>query len=188
MDLKLYTKGKFASENRYQTADKSITGGEFSRMYSHSMSDQQGRHQDSHDQTYSQAINSQRKPAQTAALLALDFQKLTLEAAAQLDKVRQANGIPQSPDKLLFDQKGNLSFPNDYAFGEQLSAAIKQSPELEQLLSNMSGQALPMAQAVPVVGMAAPINPPVSDANAKAKFEQMVRLSAARGASANSKG
>lgn len=187
MDLKLYTKGKFASENRYQSTDKSISGGEFSRMYSHSMAGQQEQHQGGNEEAYTQAVNAQRKPEQTAALLALEFQKLTLEAATQLDEVRQANGIPQSPNKILFDQQGKPGFPNDYPFGEQLAAAIKQNPELEQLLMTLSAQAVPVTQTTPVVGMAAPINPPVSDASAKAKFEQMVRLSAARGAGGNSR-
>lgn len=187
MDIKLYTKTKFASDDHYQTVEKTMPGGEFSRLYSHSMADQQGKQHQANDQARSHKVSTERNPDHTAALLALDFQKLTLEAASQFHEVRQANGIPQAPDKILFDQQGNVSFPNEYAFGEQLAAVIKQNPELEQLLSRMAGQAIPLSQPVPVVGMAAPINPPVSDSSAKAKFEQMVRLSSTRGGSTDNR-
>ncbi|MAC48034.1 hypothetical protein [Oceanospirillum beijerinckii] len=185
MDIKLYTKTRFAADDHYQTVEKTMPGGEFSRLYSHSMADQQGRQHQANDQARSHKVSTERKPDQTAAMLALDFQKLTLEAAAQFHEARQANGIPHAPDKILFDQQGRVSFPDDYAFSKQLAAVIKQNPELEQLLSSMADKAVSLSQPAAIVGMAAPLNPPVSDSSAKAKFEQMVRLSAARGGTDN---
>lgn len=55
------------------------------------------------------------------------------------------NGIPEAPSKISYDNFGGIVLPEDYAFADELKAALKENPAMERELRTVNALASHLA-------------------------------------------
>lgn len=56
-----------------------------------------------------------------------------------------ANGIPEAPDSIRYDNSGNMVLPADYPYADELKAALEQDPAMARELSTANALASHLA-------------------------------------------
>ncbi|MBB1487758.1 hypothetical protein [Oceanospirillum sediminis] len=174
MDLRIYTRSKMAADSRSMSVDRSA-GTDFSQIYTHSVAGQGRQGESDRYKDRAQDVISQRKfkDSRELSFTSIGVQDLPLDAARKFYQVRLQYGIPLPPEELSFDAEGNLILPADYPYAYQMKQAFEQSPDLRRMIQEYSVQASSFAE----IQSRMPFADAEQDDVARARFEQMVRMS-----------
>ncbi|PCI54970.1 MAG: hypothetical protein COB36_08955 [Alphaproteobacteria bacterium] len=63
---------------------------------------------------------------------------LSKHASTKLQNLLTEYGIPKGPDKITYDTAGNIKFPADYPYADELKQALKENPGLERELHTIA--------------------------------------------------
>lgn len=172
MDIRVYNRSKMASGGYSSTVDRA-PGADFSQILTHSVAGhgRQGE-SDRHKDRVQDVVRQKLKNTQPVEYRPVGVRELPAEAAQYFYQVRLQYGIPVPPEKLSFDEEGELILSNDYPYARQMKQAFNENPGLRQMILDHSAQALAYDEVQDSVSFENMDN----DAVAKARFDQMMLM------------
>ncbi|TCK02665.1 hypothetical protein [Marinobacterium mangrovicola] len=81
-----------------------------------------------------------------------------------------ANGIPEAPQTIRYDDSGQLQLPDDYPYADQLTAALDENPAMARELHTAAG----LASHVAALQSLEPFNEEAARAQSQAEMDALV--------------